>query len=244
MSASLQRHARERRREEHQHRRWRSRHASRRASPLSAGSPLFGSFTRAGGKVKGALAREKYPDHHTGFTLHPVGHKTASATTFHAEACRLAAASALDDVNLPCLLGRPVRMAAAASDARRVQWQHTRTAHAHASAVVLYSCTVSHAPSWRRAVRSAPGLGTCGARGSQCARYARPQACMARAVQAQRALGLRASCPAPQARAVRRRPLPRHSAPPATVPPHAAATSSTQLGTRSTPVGSPPPPSP
>ena len=40
-----------------------------------------------------------------------------------------------------------------------------------------------------------------------------------RAWRAQCALGLRASCPAPQARAVRRRPLPRHSAPPATRPP-------------------------
>ena len=110
-------------------------------------------------------------------------------------------------------------MATAASDARCVQWQHTRTAHAHASAVVLYPCTASHAPSSRRAVRSAPGLGTCGAHGGQCARSARPQACVARAVRAQRALGLRASCPAPQARAVRRRPLPRHSAPPATPPP-------------------------
>ena len=244
MNAGLQRHARERSREEHQHRRWRSHHASRRRLYYFSGSPLFLEAllagVRKGGKQSRGVANTLTTKRASHCTRWP---KNRERNLSCGWVSRFAAASALNDVNLPCLLGRPVRMAAAASDARCVQWQHTRTAHARASAVVLYSCTVSHAPSWRHAVQSAPGLGTCGARGSQCARYARPQACMARAVRAQCALGLRASCPAPQARAVRRRPLPRHSAPPAT-PPHAAATSSTQLGTRSTPVGSPPPPSP
>ena len=161
MSARLQRRARERSREKPEHR-------GPRRPDMEAWSSPPGEAKR--GKVEQYVSLS--PAHDLcGMTNMDLPPRTRAPVPGHDHHFM----RRCSPLSLPCLVERPVSVAAHASDARRVSWQNTRTAHAQ------HECTVSHAflaPCCSISAR------TWDLWCSRYARYARPQACLARGASA------------------------------------------------------------